>query len=441
MGQGHIGMKTNQITAPIRRSSLAAKELGSMTTTTKQTAIAGAPQREIMIKTRADAADAAHAKTSLRSRPLAMKARGILRAAVVLGMPVLALGATATAATAEDGQLAVWGYLGSLPNVPEAPPGLLYRAASAGGGGGLALLSDGTLADWGTSSTMPPPPPGLSYTAVATSQIVQWALRSDGQLVGGWPTSPELPPGVTYTAVATDSFAGAWSWSPSPITTIALRSDGNAVVWGRDYDVQGDGYEFYYVLSPPDPKVSFAAVAMTLGRSLLLQSDGLLYGDGVNGLPVGATYTAVAVGSAHSLALRSDGQIVAWGDNWAGQTDVPALPPWVVYTAIAAAGAHNLALRSDSELVAWGDNWSGQLDVPPAPAGHRYTRIFAGLDISMAIAAPISTQPGDLNGDGIVDGADLGILLSNWGGKGVGDLNDDGIVDGADLGVLLNNWG
>ncbi len=50
---------------------------------------------------------------------------------------------------------------------------------------------------------------------------------------------------------------------------------------------------------------------------------------------------------------------------------------------------------------------------------------------------------GDLNGDGdgVVDGADLGLLLNNWGGDGVGDLNDDGIIDGADLGLLLNNWG
>ncbi len=47
----------------------------------------------------------------------------------------------------------------------------------------------------------------------------------------------------------------------------------------------------------------------------------------------------------------------------------------------------------------------------------------------------------DLNGDGVVDGADLGILLNNWGGDGVGDLNGDGVVDGADLGILLINWG
>ncbi|HMN95507.1 MAG TPA: hypothetical protein PKC43_04715 [Phycisphaerales bacterium] len=50
--------------------------------------------------------------------------------------------------------------------------------------------------------------------------------------------------------------------------------------------------------------------------------------------------------------------------------------------------------------------------------------------------------PGDLNGDGVVDGADLGILLSLFGTAGpLGDLNGDGVVDGADLGALLGLWG
>ncbi|MCA9284659.1 MAG: VCBS repeat-containing protein [Phycisphaerales bacterium] len=49
-------------------------------------------------------------------------------------------------------------------------------------------------------------------------------------------------------------------------------------------------------------------------------------------------------------------------------------------------------------------------------------------------------DPADLNGDGTVDGADLGILLGNWGGKGIGDLDGNGMVDGADLGLLLAAW-
>ena len=38
-------------------------------------------------------------------------------------------------------------------------------------------------------------------------------------------------------------------------------------------------------------------------------------------------------------------------------------------------------------------------------------------------------------------GADLGILLANWGGPGPGDLDHNGIVGGSDVGILLGNWG
>lgn len=52
---------------------------------------------------------------------------------------------------------------------------------------------------------------------------------------------------------------------------------------------------------------------------------------------------------------------------------------------------------------------------------------------------------GDVNGDGVVDGADLGFLLGAWGecpaeGACAADFNDDGAVDGIDLGLLLGNW-
>lgn len=50
-------------------------------------------------------------------------------------------------------------------------------------------------------------------------------------------------------------------------------------------------------------------------------------------------------------------------------------------------------------------------------------------------------NPADLNGDGVVDGADLAMLLNNWGGTGVGDVDGSGIVDAADIAALLNAWG
>ncbi len=48
---------------------------------------------------------------------------------------------------------------------------------------------------------------------------------------------------------------------------------------------------------------------------------------------------------------------------------------------------------------------------------------------------------GDLNGDNVVNGADLGLLLAAWNSNDpAADLNDDGNVDGADLGLLLGAW-
>jgi hypothetical protein len=48
---------------------------------------------------------------------------------------------------------------------------------------------------------------------------------------------------------------------------------------------------------------------------------------------------------------------------------------------------------------------------------------------------------GDLNNDGCVDQADLGILLAAYNANGSGDLDADGDTDQADLGALLGNYG
>jgi hypothetical protein len=56
--------------------------------------------------------------------------------------------------------------------------------------------------------------------------------------------------------------------------------------------------------------------------------------------------------------------------------------------------------------------------------------------------AGVDECPGDFNGDGIVDGADLSALLGAWGTADPEiDLTGDGLIDGADLTVLLGAWG
>ncbi|MFO0839461.1 MAG: hypothetical protein U1D55_13175 [Phycisphaerae bacterium] len=47
---------------------------------------------------------------------------------------------------------------------------------------------------------------------------------------------------------------------------------------------------------------------------------------------------------------------------------------------------------------------------------------------------------GDLNGDRVVDSADLGILLGAWQINAGGDLNGDNQTDSSDLGILLGAW-
>ncbi len=92
--------------------------------------------------------------------------------------------------------------------------------------------------------------------------------------------------------------------------------------------------------------------------------------------------------------------------------------------------------------------------------GHWYVTSFSALAINNARQLVVSaTNPtlgitgtlvlnpihaaGDLNGDGVVDGADLGMLLAQWGAcPGCdADLDSNGVVDGSDLGTLLGNWG
>ncbi len=69
-------------------------------------------------------------------------------------------------------------------------------------------------------------------------------------------------------------------------------------------------------------------------------------------------------------------------------------------------------------------------------------RLRAGIAAAQGPPAPSEY---DLDLDGSVGGADIGVLLGAWGqpcGAGCrADINRDGVVDGFDLGLLLGNWG
>lgn len=98
-----------------------------------------------------------------------------------------------------------------------------------------------------------------------------------------------------------------------------------------------------------------------------------------------------------------------------------------------------------ASTASWIWNW------PPGTGGLSNLADLANLAAEgylmtfMVRAVPAQGALGDLDCSGTIDGADLGVLLSQWGPcprseACPGDLDGDGIVDASDIGVLLAAW-
>lgn len=172
-------------------------------------------------------------------------------------------------------------------------------------------------------------------------------------------------------------------------------------------------------------------------------SASIVFGDGINALPPGTTcsrtvwnpagpvgvmFNAVAIGSGADGSALSTLRVT---DRATGS---------VLWDAASALGAGfgssygDLYTISSSNLgleIEWTSSASAT-----EPVGYGYA----------ATALVVGACPGDIDGDGSVDGSDLTDLLGTWGVCApdvpcLGDLNLDGLVDGADLTILLSHWG
>jgi len=70
----------------------------------------------------------------------------------------------------------------------------------------------------------------------------------------------------------------------------------------------------------------------------------------------------VAAGGSHTLALLDDGSVIAWGNNLFGQTNVPVTVDNAV--GVAAGNYHSLAVLENGQVVAWGAGDYGSTNVP-----------------------------------------------------------------------------
>ena len=82
-----------------------------------------------------------------------------------------------------------------------------------------------------------------------------------------------------------------------------------------------------------------------------------------------------------------------------------------------------------------GHDWPGRSGNMDIDATREVWDFFASIE------PEIPFVPADLNQDGVVNSADLGIMLSQWGrGPSATDLNDDNVVNSGDIGLLLSAW-
>jgi len=298
-------------------------------------------------------------------------------------------------------------------------------------------------------------------------------------------SSPSLA-ATTCSASATPAISAGYAH------TVALKSDGSIVAWGKNVNGQlGDGSTSQSV-NPKLIGTGYQAIAAGKGPdsayTLAIKSDGSLWawGDNTHGqLGDGTTtatlspkqigtatgYTKIAAGYYHSLAIKSDGTLWAWGNNDHGQlgdgTPTSSLVPMQIgtdatYVAIGAGESHTVALKSDGSLWAWGQNNHGQVgslkadNLTPANIGAGYSSITASKYGSAAIKSDGSLWGWGDNplGNGTVLGAqsptqvgtDTGytavalgfghtVAIKNggevwvWGGNLYGSLGDGSIID------------
>ncbi len=104
------------------------------------------------------------------------------------------------------------------------------------------------------------------------------------------------------------------------------------------------------------------------------------------------------------------------------------------------------AQNANANALRWGTLYNFRFDAaaPPVPGTMTLELFKVQGSVGVVVPVPASAgRPADLNADGQVDGADLGMLLSMWGSCAgcAADLDSSGAVDGADLGTLLGDWG
>ena len=336
----------------------------------------------------------------------------------------IAGGRTAAAAIRADGKAFSWGTnnhlgRGERPGGPgngpfqttlEGPIDNIAGVTSIamGSGGGLASMTDGSVAAWGANSfgqvgdgtvitrLSPVPVQGIaSVIAVAAGEEHSLALKSDGTVWSwGGNTNGQLGTGTAPDSripVQVRDLANVKAIAAGARSSAALKTDGSVWAWGTNQSGE--------LGITPGPGRNTAAPISSLSRinriwcgpshCFAADLDGVVWGWGANYLgQLGAGHTIspslpaaipayrgfieFAFGVEHSIGLRADGSV--WRSGQQRASGPPADPALNALLPVAIPGVRNaigigatwrgggaFALNPDGTVLAWGTNASGEV--------------------------------------------------------------------------------
>ncbi len=249
--------------------------------------------------------------------------------------------------------------------------------------------------------------------AVADSdKLYAWGLNDKGQIgigvddgIYGVPTRIQNPEGVT-----------TWKWvSAGAADCEALTTDGRLFAWGDNVDGELGVGTTEYLITPqpvqfPTGVTAWEDVAAGPGYTMMIASNGLLYGSGMDSLSTFTPWEGPVLGepnpfrafsplpclaASYRLETRID-EIYFSGPayNYLYQSPIGGAPNSMA--AVADGGQHLLLLTMAGVVLTAGDNTYGQLGVGstqnvldgtiPFPSGvTQFVAIAAGLNHSLAI--------------------------------------------------------
>ena len=186
----------------------------------------------------------------------------------------------------------------------------------------------------------------------------------------------DAPTTFQVKAVGSKPISYRWLRNDEPVLENARISGAGSPILSFNPGAAEDSGTYSLVLSN-----SSGAYTGLVAQASFSQVTG--WGDNSAGqlnIPPGLTNVIyVCGGGDHSLALLADGTVRAWGDNTYHQNDIPEDATNVV--AIADGETHSLALKADGTIVGWGDNTYGQsfdprvaVDIYAISAGDRTSR-------------------------------------------------------------------